>query len=166
MRISTRMKWSVIAAAIAFAVAGATAQQTPPAGGRQGAPPPGGGRGPQPGGFQRMASLPFPDAPQVVETIGLSLRVSPMFKGLASPWSLAFLPNGDMLITEKPGRLRIVRGGTLDAAHEITPDVHIFTRSKVGWVTLPEGTPAFDVYYDSSTLWPPESPARLRAVLG
>ena len=114
MRISTRMKWSVIAAAIAFAVAGATAQQTPPAGGRQGAPPPGGGRGPQPGGFQRMASLPFPDAPQVVETIGLSLRVSPMFKGLASPWSLAFLPNGDMLITEKPGRLRIVRGGTLD----------------------------------------------------
>jgi len=114
MRISTRMKWSVIAAGIAFAVAGATAQQTPPAGGRQGAPPPGGGRGPQPGGFQRMASLPFPDAPQVVETIGLSLRVSPMFKGLASPWSLAFLPNGDMLITEKPGRLRIVRGGTLD----------------------------------------------------
>ncbi len=114
MRISTRMKWSVIAAAITFAVAGATAQQTPPAGGRQGAPPPGGGRGPQPGGFQRMASLPFPDAPQVVETIGLSLRVSPMFKGLASPWSLAFLPNGDMLITEKPGRLRIVRGGTLD----------------------------------------------------
>ncbi len=37
-----------------------------------------------------------------------------MFKGLASPWSLAFLPNGDMLITEKAGKLRIVRGGTLD----------------------------------------------------
>jgi glucose/arabinose dehydrogenase len=113
MQTSTRMKWSVIAAAMAVAVAGATAQQTPPAG-RQGGPPPGGGRGPQPGGFQRMASLPFPDAPQVVESIGLNLRVSPMFKGLASPWSLAFLPNGDMLITEKPGRLRIVRGGTLD----------------------------------------------------
>ena len=37
-----------------------------------------------------------------------------MFKGLATPWSLAFLPNGDMLITEKGGKLRIVRGGTLD----------------------------------------------------
>ena len=37
-----------------------------------------------------------------------------MFKGLATPWSLAFLPNGDMLITEKAGKLRIVRGGTLD----------------------------------------------------
>ena len=114
MQTSTRMKWSVIAAAMAVAVAGATAQQTPPAGGRQGGPPAGGGRGPQPGGFQRMASLPFPDAPQVVDSIGLNLRVSPMFKGLASPWSLAFLPNGDMLITEKPGRLRIVRAGTLD----------------------------------------------------
>jgi glucose/arabinose dehydrogenase len=107
------MKWAVIAAAVAFTVAGATAQQTPPAGGRRGAPQ-GGGRGPQPGGFQRMAPLPFPDAPQVVEVIGQSLRVTPMLKGLASPWSLAFLPNGDMLITEKPGRLRIVRSGTLD----------------------------------------------------
>ena len=37
-----------------------------------------------------------------------------MFKGMAAPWSLAFLPNGDMLITEKAGKLRIVRGGTLD----------------------------------------------------
>jgi aldose sugar dehydrogenase len=114
MRIPrTYMKWSVIAAALALAAAGATAQQTPPPGGRQGGPP-GGGRGPQPGGFQRMAPLPFPEAPQVVESIGLALKVSPMFKGLTSPWSLAFLPNGDMLITEKPGRLRIVRGGTLD----------------------------------------------------
>jgi glucose/arabinose dehydrogenase len=37
-----------------------------------------------------------------------------MFKGLENPWSLTFLPNGDMLITEKPGRLRIARKGTLD----------------------------------------------------
>jgi glucose/arabinose dehydrogenase len=34
-----------------------------------------------------------------------------------NPWSLAFLPNGDMLVTEKPGRLRLVRGnGTLEPA--------------------------------------------------
>ena len=31
-----------------------------------------------------------------------------------TPWSLTFLPNGDMLVTERPGRLRIVRNGTLD----------------------------------------------------
>jgi glucose/arabinose dehydrogenase len=35
-------------------------------------------------------------------------------KGLSHPWSLAFLPDGDMLVTERPGRLRIVRKGALD----------------------------------------------------
>ena len=34
-------------------------------------------------------------------------------EGLVNPWSMAFLPNGDMLVTEKPGRLRIVRNGKL-----------------------------------------------------
>ena len=33
--------------------------------------------------------------------------------GLITPWSMAFLPDGDMLITERPGRLRIVRDGHL-----------------------------------------------------
>jgi aldose sugar dehydrogenase len=33
--------------------------------------------------------------------------------GLEHPWSMAFLPNDDMLITERPGRLRIVRNGVL-----------------------------------------------------
>jgi glucose/arabinose dehydrogenase len=33
--------------------------------------------------------------------------------GLVNPWSIAFLPDGDILITERPGRLRIVRNGTL-----------------------------------------------------
>ena len=45
---------------------------------------------------------------------GTAIRVVPLVKGLASPWSLAFLPNGDMLVTEKVGRLRVVRNGTLD----------------------------------------------------
>ncbi|MFB3111666.1 MAG: PQQ-dependent sugar dehydrogenase, partial [Gemmatimonadales bacterium] len=40
-------------------------------------------------------------------------RVVPVAEGLEHPWSIAFLPNGDMLITERPGRLRIVRHGTL-----------------------------------------------------
>ncbi len=34
-------------------------------------------------------------------------------EGLINPWSIAFLPGGDLLVTEKPGRLRIVRNGTL-----------------------------------------------------
>lgn len=56
-----------------------------------------------------------------------------------------------------------VRGGTLDEPAGITPDVHIYTRSKVGWVTLPAGKPAFEAYYDSAELWPAESLRRLRA---
>jgi len=33
--------------------------------------------------------------------------------GLVNPWSIAFLPDGDMLVTERPGRLRVIRDGTL-----------------------------------------------------
>ncbi|MDP1570035.1 MAG: PQQ-dependent sugar dehydrogenase [Vicinamibacterales bacterium] len=40
-------------------------------------------------------------------------RVTTVVDGLMNPWSIAFLPGGDMLVTEKPGRLRIVRNGTL-----------------------------------------------------
>src|SRR5262245_32377354 len=34
--------------------------------------------------------------------------------GLDHPWSLAFLPDGNMLVTERVGRLRVIRNGTLD----------------------------------------------------
>ncbi|MFN2316610.1 MAG: PQQ-dependent sugar dehydrogenase [Gemmatimonadales bacterium] len=40
-------------------------------------------------------------------------RVVTVAEGLVHPWSMAWLPNGDMLVTERPGRLRIVRGGRL-----------------------------------------------------
>jgi glucose/arabinose dehydrogenase len=40
-------------------------------------------------------------------------RVVTVVEGLQNPWSMAFLPSGDMLVTERPGRLRIVRGGKL-----------------------------------------------------
>ena len=40
-------------------------------------------------------------------------RVVPVVEGVVQPWSMAWLPNGDMLVTEKPGRLRIVRDGKL-----------------------------------------------------
>jgi hypothetical protein len=61
--------------------------------------------------------------------------------------------------------VRFVRGGTLDEPSGIAPDVHIFTRSKLGWVTLPESVPAFEVYYDSKTLWPADSLERMAAVM-
>jgi hypothetical protein len=62
--------------------------------------------------------------------------------------------------------VRFVRGGTLDDPTVVTPDVHIFTRSKLSWVALPESVPAFEVYYDTKSLWPPASLERLSAVMG
>jgi glucose/arabinose dehydrogenase len=40
-------------------------------------------------------------------------RVVPVAEGLIQPWSIAFLPGGDALVTERPGRLRILRNGKL-----------------------------------------------------
>ena len=62
--------------------------------------------------------------------------------------------------------VRFVRGGTLDEPRAIRPDVHIFTRSKVDWVTLPKDVPAVDVYYDMDKLWPTASLERVKALFG
>ncbi len=57
---------------------------------------------------------PLPDGPLVIDTAEEKIRVTVM-KGLSHPWSLAFLPNGDMLVTERnAGRLRMIRKGVLD----------------------------------------------------
>jgi hypothetical protein len=62
--------------------------------------------------------------------------------------------------------VRFVRGGTLDDPSQVSPDVHIFTRSKLSWVALPDAVPAFEVYYDTQALWPRASLERLAAVMG
>ena len=58
-----------------------------------------------------------------------------------------------------------VRGGTLDDPSAVKPDVHIFTKSKLPWVTLPDDTPAFDVYYDTRKHWPAASLERLEKLI-
>jgi hypothetical protein len=65
------------------------------------------------------------------------------------------------------GRLQIafVRAGTLDRKDAVSPEAHIFTRSKVPWVALPADQPAFDIFYDFVTQWPAESQARRQAAL-
>jgi hypothetical protein len=65
----------------------------------------------------------------------------------------------------RPG-LRFVRVGTLVDPAALEPDVHIFTRSKQPWVRLPDGVPAFEVFYDLEKLWPPASLERRRATVG
>jgi hypothetical protein len=64
-----------------------------------------------------------------------------------------------------PGDTLFVRAGTLDDASQITPDVHIFTRSKLPWLELPPGARVFDAYYRRSEVWSPESLARWQTVL-
>ena len=60
--------------------------------------------------------------------------------------------------------VRFLRAGTLDDPASVAPDVHIFTRSKLPWVALPDSVPAFDVYYDAKELWPAASLERLQAL--
>ena len=62
--------------------------------------------------------------------------------------------------------LRFVRVATLDHPSALPPNAHIFVRSKLPWVTLPEGAHAYDVFYDFEKEWPPESLARLAAIRG
>ena len=61
--------------------------------------------------------------------------------------------------------LRFVRVGTLEEPGALPPDVHIYVRSKLPWVILPEGVPAFDAYYDARQLWPAASLERRRVAL-
>ncbi len=61
-------------------------------------------------------------------------------------------------------KLRFVRVGTLDEPGALPPGIHIFTRSKLPWVVLPEGTPAVAEYYDINELWPNSSLERRRAL--
>ncbi len=75
---------------------------------------------------------------------------------------------GTALWSDYGGRpaLRFVRATTLDDPAALPPDVHIFTRSKLPWVRLPDGVPAFEIYYHMASLWPAESLARREAILG
>jgi hypothetical protein len=77
-------------------------------------------------------------------------------------------PTCQVAVFSEYGRpeVRFVRGGTLDRPSGVTPDVHIFTKSKLSWIALPDSTPAFEVYYDSKALWPAASLERLDAILG
>lgn len=56
----------------------------------------------------------LPDSPSVFDSAAHRLRVVTVADGLSRPWSLAFLPDGNILVTERTGRLRIVRNGVLD----------------------------------------------------
>jgi hypothetical protein len=61
---------------------------------------------------------------------------------------------------------RFVRVGTLDQPSALKPDAHIFTRSKLDWVIIPEDQKAFDVFYELEQEWPPEMLKRRALAIG
>jgi len=116
------MNRTVLAAAVGFALAStlyvAAQQPAPapppgaPAGGRRGGGPPGGGpengmnTRPPNGEGQKPA---FAGQTRVAEQkLNVAFNVETVTEGLVNPWGLAFLPNGKMLVAERPGRLRVV----------------------------------------------------------
>ncbi len=58
---------------------------------------------------------PLGEGPWVFDTAEQhKIRVSAIARGLSHPWAIAFLPDNNILVTERPGRLRLIQGGILD----------------------------------------------------
>ena len=102
VHIAMRRRWTartlLILLALALGAAGLHAQQTE--------------RRPRP--TTAAPRVDLADGPQVFEADGQHFRVVPI-TGLERPWALAVLPNLDILVTEREGRLRVIRDGVLDA---------------------------------------------------
>src|SRR4029450_2979586 len=111
------MRRTVFVAAIAL-VLGSTlylaAQQGPPPAG----PPPGRG-GPPGGGPENGLNQRPPNAPEQKpsfagqtrapeQKLGVAFNVVTVTEGLVNPWGMTFLPDGKRLVTERPGRLRVI----------------------------------------------------------
>ena len=113
------MKKTLLAAAVTLALGAtlhvAAQQPTPPAG----APAPPGRGGPPGGGPENGLNVRAPNgqgqtpafagqtrAPE--QKLNVPFTVVTVTEGLVNPWGLAFLPDGRMLVTERPGRLRVV----------------------------------------------------------
>lgn len=59
-------------------------------------------------------SAVFAGDPPVMSSQWYSFRVVTVAEGFKDPWSIAFLPGGDILVSERAGQLRVIRGGKLD----------------------------------------------------
>lgn len=86
--------------------------------------------------LQRL-SPPLGLGPWTFETAQQRIRVSVIATDLARPWSLAFLPNRDLLVAELPGRLRLVHDGRLDPMPiDGVPAVHAVQQSGLKDIAL------------------------------
>jgi glucose/arabinose dehydrogenase len=100
--VASLAAWSGVSSAQNAPAAGAA----PPA---AAAPAPAARRGPPP-------EPALGDGPWDLDSQKGKVHVSVVTRGLERPWAMTWLPNGDMLVTERPGRLRLMHDGKLDPA--------------------------------------------------
>ena len=106
-RVSFVIALVVAASTVAFTQEGRTGRA-----GRAGGAPQAAAPRPAPVG---VPVAPLGDGPWIIDTAEQhKVRLSVVAKGLVNPWSMAWLPDGNILVTERPGRLRIIRNGVLD----------------------------------------------------
>lgn len=99
-------------------------------------------------------------APEPAPVVGTSGRPQTIFRCPAckvAVWS-HYPTAGD--------KLAFVRVGTLDRPALLPPDAHIYTSTKLPWVDLPQGVPAFAEFYRISEVWPAESLKRQARLFG
>lgn len=80
---------------------------------------------------RKMQTTPQPPAPAGTK----ALKEEVLASGLANPWSLAFLPDGSILVTERPGRLRVIRDGKL-ASEPIAGVPEPYVKSQAGFFDI------------------------------
>ena len=101
-----------------------------------------------------------------VETDHARLSSNTVAAGSGKPHEIFRCPQCGTALYSKyhaaPGDTVLLRAGTLDRPETVTPDVHIFTRSKVPWLDLPDGARTFDSFYKLAEVWPDDSRERLR----
>ena len=108
MAMTTRFFMMTCCAALAAACSGGGEASTPKGGGDE--------------SLQETLADPAPEGE-------IALNVEVLADGLAFPWSIAFLPNGDILFSERDGRLRVIRDGELVAEPVAgVPEVLVFNQ--------------------------------------
>ena len=70
------------------------------------------------GGFAAAPRFPLGQGPWVYDTYSPNgkIKVSVVTRGIRNPWGMTFLPNGDLLVAETQGKLRLIRNGKLEDA--------------------------------------------------
>lgn len=101
-----------------------------------------------------------------VETLSGTPEPVPVIGTSGKPQSIYRCPRCRVALwSHYPGggtKLSFIRVGTLDEPSRLTPDIHIYTSTKLPWLALPADVPAVADYYSAREVWSEESLERSR----